>query len=122
MIKSSNVFKDNRYYVEDEYISGDDIVNWVCSNSNAYCVFRPRLDGGIEYHLEFLNENNEQTGKIAFIEIRERYSDDIDSNKYLMKASKEYFDLWSKYSVPIIGIIYDPDAQDARWINISEYI
>lgn len=123
MTRSSNEFKDNERYNKNVYIPGvDDVVNWVCSNSNAYCVFRPRLDGGIEYHIEFLNEKNEQTGKIAFIEIRKRYPDATDSDKYLMKASKEYFEHWSKYSVPVIGIVFNPVKQDARWINISEYL
>jgi hypothetical protein len=37
-------------------------------------------------------------------------------------ADREHFEYWSKHSLPVIGIVYDPREKCAYWINITNYL
>lgn len=37
-------------------------------------------------------------------------------------SNYNHFKYWSNHSLPIVGIVYDPDENSAYWINISTYL
>ncbi|KAF7781169.1 hypothetical protein PRUB_b0307 [Pseudoalteromonas rubra] len=37
-------------------------------------------------------------------------------------ASKKHFQYWKEHSLPVIGIVYDPDEDTAYWTNIKYHI
>lgn len=101
---------------------GMDYIALTCSRSGAYFLPRPRQDIGIDAHIEFRDEQCHPTGAIAFIQSKAGLSYISPSGKYRILADKSHFQIWSQYSLPVIGIIYNPEARDARWVNISAYL
>lgn len=102
---------------------GVDFSSFVCSRSGrALFLERPRQDVGIDAHIEFLNEQYEPSGAFAFVQCKAGLSYISPAGKYQIKADKDHFETWSRYDYPVIGIVYNPEKEDARWVNISEYL
>lgn len=111
-------------YSESDHI-GDEAVNFIrsiCTYSKQALFWEePGKDIGIDAHLDLLNENGEPTGAIALIQSKGGLSY-VKTGKYLIKADKKHFETWSKYSNPVIGIVYNPLLRDARWVSISDHL
>jgi len=101
---------------------GIDFIRLTCTRSNALFLERPRQDIGIDGHIELLNQSGEPTGAIAFVQAKAGLSYISNAGNYQIKTDKVHFETWSKYTSPVIGIVYNPSAQDARWVSITEYI
>ncbi len=99
-----------------------DFISLTCSRSGAFFLLRPRQDVGIDGHIEFRNEQGQPTGAIALVQSKAGISYITASGEYHIRAKKQHFTIWSKYTLPVIGIVYNPTALDARWVNISEYL
>jgi Domain of unknown function (DUF4365) len=111
-------------YSESDHM-GDEAVNFIrtiCTNSRQALFWdEPGKDIGIDAHLDLLNKNGEPTGAIALIQSKGGLSY-IKTGRYLIKADKKHFETWSKYNNPVIGIVYNPDLREARWVSISEHL
>jgi hypothetical protein len=101
---------------------GMDYIALTCSRSGAYFLPRPRQDIGIDGSIELRNEQGDPTGAIALIQSKAGPSYITSSGKYRILADKHHFQTWSKYTLPVIGIVYNPKRRDARWVNISGYL
>jgi hypothetical protein len=101
---------------------GIDYIALTCSRAGAFFLSRPRQDVGIDGHIEFLSTDGHPTGAIAWIQAKAGSSYVTKSDKYVVRANRRQFELWLAYSGPVIGVVYNPDRRDARWINLSEYL
>lgn len=101
---------------------GIDFIRLTCTRSNALFLERPRQDIGIDGHIELLNQSGEPTGAIAFIQAKAGSSYISHTGNYQIKADRAHFETWSKYTNPVIGIVYNPSAQNAYWVSITEYL
>lgn len=43
-------------------------------------------------------------------------------NSCKIPASKQHFEYWKSHSLPVLGIVYDPDDKKAYWVDIKNYI
>jgi hypothetical protein len=101
---------------------GVDFVALVCSRAGALFLSRPRQDVGIDGHIEFLNASREPTGQLVFVQCKAGLSYISPTGAYLLRADQAHFETWSRYSVPVIGIIYNPKARDARWVDLTAHL
>ncbi|WP_067706707.1 DUF4365 domain-containing protein [Erwinia sp. ErVv1] len=44
------------------------------------------------------------------------------NNTCKIPASKQHFEYWKSHSLPVLGIVYDPDESKAYWVDIKSYI
>jgi len=110
---------------------GDKATNFIreiCTNSEkALFIDSSEKDIGIDAHLDILFENGEPTGAFALIQSkgglsRITKSKRSKSEQYKIQADKKHFETWSRYKNPVIGIVYNPNRHDARWVSISEHL
>lgn len=101
---------------------GMDYIALTCSRSGAFFLARPRQDVGIDAHIEFRDKRGSPTGAIALIQSKAGLSYISPSGKYRILAEKRHFQTWSRYSLPVVGIVYNPARRDARWVNISDHL
>ena len=110
---------------------GDKATNFIreiCTNSEkALFIDSSEKDIGIDAHLDILFENGEPTGAFALIQSkgglsRITKSKQSKSEQYKIQADKKHFETWSRYKNPVIGIVYNPNRHDARWVSISEHL
>ena len=110
---------------------GDKATNFIreiCTNSEkALFIDSSEKDIGIDAHLDILFENGEPTGAFALIQSkgglsRITISKRSKSEQYKIQADKKHFETWSRYKNPVIGIVYNPNRHDARWVSITEHL
>jgi len=91
--------------------------------SKAGCIYRPfeNADLGIDGALEFINDNREPSGEFVLVQVKSGESY-ISKEGYQLKADRKHLETWSRYSIPVVGIIYNPERSDARWIDISSHL
>jgi hypothetical protein len=90
--------------------------------TDAGMIYRPfeNTDLGVDGAIEFTNENREPSGDIVLVQAKAGASF-IRDNDYILKSDQNHFETWARYSLPVVGIIYNPDKKDARWVNISKH-
>lgn len=112
------------HYVKSALVGdeGMDYIALTCSRSNALFIARPRQDIGVDGSIELLNELGEPTGAIVLVQAKSGLSHITSSGSYLIRADRAHFESWSRYSLPVVGIVYNPAARDARWVSISEHL
>lgn len=101
---------------------GMDYIALTCSRSGAFFLPRPRQDVGIDAHIEFRDERGIPSGAIALVQCKAGLSYVSSSGKYRILADKRHFQTWSRYTLPVVGIVYNPARGDARWVNISDHL
>jgi len=91
--------------------------------TGAGLIYRPfeNTDFGVDGAIEFVDENREPSGDFVLVQAKAGASF-IRNNDYLLKSDRSHFETWARYSLPVIGIVYNPDKKDARWVNISDHL
>lgn len=77
-------------------------------------------DFGIDAIIELLYKNK-TTGKLIAIQIKSGKTY-CNKNYCWIRATKSNIKYWKKHSLPVFGIVYDPNEKRGYWINISEEI
>ncbi|TCL63321.1 uncharacterized protein DUF4365 [Hydrogenispora ethanolica] len=99
-------------------------VNYVRSIVDSYnCIFQEidlENDVGNDAIIEFI-KNEETTSLCIGVQIKAGNSN-IHNDYYSLKADKEHFEYWKNHILPIIGIVYNPQDNNAVWVDISEYL
>lgn len=101
---------------------GIDFISLTCSRAGALFLARPRQDVGIDGHIELLDGAGEPTGQLALIQSKAGLSYISEQGAYLLRASRAHFETWARYSLPVIGIVYNPATRDARWVDVSAHV
>ena len=99
-------------------------ISGICDDSDQ-AIFRAisdETDIGIDGHIELLYKNEEPTGAVAFIQSKGGPSQITKSGEYRIRANKKHFETWSRYKNTVIGIVYNPKLNDARWVSITEHL
>jgi len=80
-------------------------------------------DLGIDGAIEFIDENKEPTGDIALVQVKSGASYvRSDNDTYFVQGDQDHFETWSRYALPVIGVVHNPEKGDARWVDISEHL
>lgn len=90
---------------------------------SANCIFHEihqENDYGNDAFLELV-ENNNVRGVTVAIQIKsgESYCSAAECK---IPATKNHFEYWSEHSLPVIGIVYDPNEKIAYWYNIKQFL
>jgi hypothetical protein len=86
------------------------------------CIFQEvdsANDYGKDAYVDIVDEEN-VTGVCAALQIKGGTSY-RRKNGYVIPV-EGHFDVWSSSTVPIIGIVYDPNDKQLRWCHISRYL
>jgi len=90
---------------------------------SANCIFHEihqENDYGNDAFLELV-ENNNVRGVTLAIQIKSGKSY-CSKTECKIPASKNHFEYWRDHSLPVIGIVYDPDEKIAYWYNIKHFL
>lgn len=90
---------------------------------SANCIFHEihqENDYGNDAFLELV-ENYNVRGVTIAVQIKSGKSY-CSSSECKIPASKNHFEYWRDHSLPVIGIVYDPDEKMAYWCNIKHIL
>lgn len=93
------------------------MVERVCAETGF--IFR-RLstdDLGVDGIIEVITDGM-STGLLFGVQIKSG-SSYVKAGRFRLAADRDHFSYWARYSLPVIGIVYDPQSDLAVWFNIS---
>lgn len=91
-------------------------------SSLAGLLFRemPPPDVGIDGLLELVDENEKATGLLAGLQIKSGDSFvNIKTKVFSLKAEPKSFEYWSRFNLPVIGVVYSPSLNKAVWFDLT---
>jgi Domain of unknown function (DUF4365) len=74
-------------------------------------------DIGIDGYIEFTIDES-ATGCCIAVQIKSGPSY-IKRGHFTLPANDAHFEYWRSHSLPVAGIVYDPEADEARWVDIT---
>ncbi len=78
-------------------------------------------DIGIDAAIELLADTGEPSGDFVLAQIKAGKSY-VRNGRFFVHGDRDHFETWSRYSVAVIGIVCDTLNEEARWVDISEYL
>lgn len=97
-------------------------VNYVATVvNNARCLWRETLmhDVGIDGQIEYVNSNNEATGRIVLVQVKSGASyfksETATSIPYYPAAKHRTY--WEKSPLPVILVLHNPDTRETYWTD-----
>lgn len=106
-------------FVGDE---GVDFVRSTCTKARQFFLVRTCQDIGFDGQIEFINKDLEPTGAVCYVQCKSGVSFISEAGEYVLRADSCHFETWSRQVIPVIGIVYNPHRNDARWVDITEWI
>lgn len=78
-------------------------------------------DIGIDAQVEVV-ANNVSTGELIALQVKsgESYFNEIDGNHVVYRVDKKHYYYWSKHSLPVIIILYNPKTDDLLWCPVID--
>jgi hypothetical protein len=88
------------------------------------CVFQ-EVDTGNDYgkdaYVDFVDDDETVTGICIALQIKGGVSY-RRGDGYGIPLDLNHFETWRNSSLPIIGVVYDPEDAKIRWCNISDFL
>ena len=87
------------------------------------CIFHKieqENDLGIDGIIEFIREEKPANKSIA-LQIKSGLSYYNEKNKECIIPVKNHFEYWSKYPLPVFGLVYIHELKKGYWIDIKKY-
>jgi hypothetical protein len=97
--------------------TGDREVSFVQTvATEAGAIFRQfeNADLGIDGAIELLTDGREPSGDIVLVQIKAGPSY-VRNGRFYIDADKNHFETWSRYALPVVGIICEPKLREAGW-------
>ena len=99
-------------------------VNYVCSLVERHgCSFQENAqynDVGTDAYIEFFIDGI-ATGCCIAVQIKSGESFTSQSTDlFTLRANHNHFAYWKDHILPVAGIVYNPETDQARWIDITE--
>jgi hypothetical protein len=81
-------------------------------------------DYGIDCYLELVNENNQLTGELVFIQLKSRESIEwTSSDTYKISDIKiSTTNYWNQFAVPVFIFLADIQKQEIYWLSVKHWI
>lgn len=89
-----------------------------------FCVFQEvdvANDYGKDAYVDF-SEEGRVTGLCAALQIKGGASYRDAKGNYRIPLDEEHAKIWAESTIPIFGIVHDPDDGGLRWCNISTFL
>ncbi|WP_018983385.1 DUF4365 domain-containing protein [Salinimonas chungwhensis] len=94
--------------------------NIIESSNSIFHEVHQENDYGNDAFIELVDETDVKGVTVA-LQIKSGKSF-CTKNSCSIPASKRHFDYWHTHSLPVLGIVYDPDEDTAYWANIKYHI
>lgn len=78
-------------------------------------------DLGNDAYLEFVVEES-ATGCCVVLQIKSGCSYRTESGKYAFQSDRDHFEYWASHTLPVLAVVYDPDARTAFWTDITDHL
>src|SRR4030043_453541 len=91
--------------------------------NNCGAIFRGigESDVGIDGYIEFV-DSEEATGFIVGVQAKSGNSYiNRSKQEYVIKSDIAHFKYWANSTIPVAGIVYDPEGGTAGWIDLTKY-
>jgi hypothetical protein len=92
----------------------------VSASNSIFQVVDQQNDIGVDAYIEFTIEES-STGCCIAAQIKSGRSY-IKNGHFTLPAVQSHFEYWRSHTLPVVGIVYDPDSDSARWVDITEYL
>lgn len=91
--------------------------------TDAGGIFRPfeSPDVGIDGAIELLNESREPSGDLVLFQVKAGDSY-VRNGRFYVDADKNHFETWTRYAIPVAGVVCNPETGEARWVDISDHL
>jgi Domain of unknown function (DUF4365) len=89
---------------------------------NANFLVQP-VDGGNDIGKDLyvdITETNRATGELIAVQVKGGVSY-RRKRGYAVPASSDDLDLWANSTVPIFGVVHDPEKDDLHWVNLTSW-
>ena len=90
-------------------------------NGSIFHKIEQENDFGIDCIIEFFKDEEPINISIAF-QIKSGSSYINKKNRTANIPVENHYEYWSKYSLPVYGLVYNVEKKEAYWINIKEYL
>lgn len=118
ILKKLMTFRNPNRVIE---LEGENYVRGIVQSFNCiFQVIEGRNDQGNDAYIEFVVDN-QATNFGIFVQIKSGISYK-DNTGYKIPTDIHHLQYWSKALYPMLGIVYDPELQQAFWVDIKEYI
>jgi hypothetical protein len=97
------------------------LVRKIVTSSDAVYRGSETPDLGVDGTIELLRDDREPSGDLVLVQIKSG-SSYIRKGRFYVDADRSHFETWSRYAVPVVGIVCDPDRDEGRWVDISAYL
>jgi hypothetical protein len=78
-------------------------------------------DLGNDAYVEFVVEEN-ATGCCVALQIKSGRSYRVAPHKCAFQSDRDHFEYWVSHTLPVLAVVFDPDAQKAFWVDITEHL
>ena len=90
-------------------------------NGSIFHKIEQENDFGIDCIIEFFKDEEPINISIAF-QIKSGSSYINKKNRTAHIPVENHYEYWSKYSLPVYGLVYNVEKKEAYWINIKQYL
>ncbi len=114
---SGPTVSDNYFTERDGVLAVEHIVNRI------RCVWRetPHADVGIDGQIEHVNSHCKVTGRIVAVQVKAGKSYiNIQGHNIVFRPSEKHVRYWENFPLPVLLVIYDPDADKAYWTDARQ--
>lgn len=100
---------------------GISVVSKVCEENNWFFREQPISDIGIDAIIERYNDKTKESKLIALqIKTGVSYFKEQDSFHVFYRISERHYQYWTRYSIPVIVVLYNPDNQEIVFSEIDD--
>jgi hypothetical protein len=101
-------------------------VNYVRTLVEAQnCIFQKidlENDQGNDAYIEFVRDE-QSTGCLIAAQIKSGASYiSEDGSTFFLKSDRSHFEYWAACSLPVVGIVFNPQTQVAAWCNVTAFL
>lgn len=79
-----------------------------------------RPDNGVDMFVETANEDGRPSGRLLGVQVKSGTSYLVASGDGVVRPEQRHIEYWSGYSLPIIVVVYDPEAGLAYWQHVRQ--
>lgn len=105
--------------------TGREGINFVRSlverNNSTFQEIDLHNDLGNDAYVEFVVKES-ATGCCVALQIKSGQSYRSEAGRFVMQADRDHFEYWSSHTLPVLAVIVDPVANEAAWVDITDYL
>src|SRR6185437_13754169 len=78
-----------------------------------------RPDHGVDLFVETANEDGRPSGRLLGVQAKSGTSYLLASGDGVVRPEQRHIEYWGGYSLPVIVVVYDPEARLVYWQHVT---